>query len=134
MRFVHALLAGLCLAVGCQSSAPPDSKQPRPTAAPNTKGGRLTSASDAAPATNAPVAVPMILPASGRIHSINLGLRFVVIDYTLGGMPALGSMLPVYRSQEKVGMVRLSGPERNGFVAGDIADGFLQIDDEVRIH
>lgn len=84
------------------------------------------------PSTNAPP--PIVLPASGRVHSVNIGERFVVIDYTLGGMPPLQSVLNVYRSNQKVGEIRLSGPERNGFVAGDIIDGFLQVDDEVRIY
>lgn len=83
--------------------------------------------------TNTTPPTPTILPASGRVHSINAGLRFVVIDYTLGGMPPLQSLLSVFRSNEKVGEIRLTGPERNGFVAADILQGFLQIDDEVRL-
>jgi hypothetical protein len=134
MRLVHALLAALCLAAGCQSGDPSDAAAPRRADAPPTKGGRLVPTASGTVETNTPAAAPVLLPTSGRIHSINLGLRFVVIDYTLGGMPALGSQLAVYRSQEKVGMVRLSGPERNGFVAGDITEGFLQVDDEVRVH
>ena len=77
----------------------------------------------------------MVLPTSGRIHSVNTGLRFAVIDYTLGGMPDIGALLYVYRNNEKVGQIRLSGPEpRNGFITGDVVEGFIQIDDEVRIH
>jgi hypothetical protein len=84
--------------------------------------------------TNPPSADPIVLPASGRVEQVNLGQRFVVIDYTLGGMPALQSLVNVYRNDQKVGELRLSGPERNGFVAADIVDGFIQVDDEVRVY
>ena len=62
----------------------------------------------------------MVLPASGRIHRVNAGLRFVVIDYTLGGMPPMGSLVNVYRNNEKVG--QLQG-EPGGGAAVDDFDG-----------
>jgi hypothetical protein len=69
------------------------------------------------------------------VHTVNLGLRFIVVDYTLGGMPPMGSLLTVFRNNEKVAQVRLSGPEpRNGFVTADILEGYVQPDDEVRLH
>lgn len=138
MRFVHGVLAAVCLGMGCKTQEPKEGAAPPIKLTDrNTKGGGLESAGATPPAasTNSSNAIPVVLPTSGRIHSVNTGLRFVVIDYTLGGMPAMGSLLPVYRNNEKVGQIRLSGPEpRNGFVTGDVVDGFVQPDDEVRVH
>lgn len=140
MRFEHGILVALCLVAGCQSKAPKDSPdQPaRPaagSAAKGTKGGGLGPGNVSAPASNITSSATVVLPASGRVHSVNTGLRFVVIDYTLGGMPAMGSLLFVYRNNERVGQIKLSGPEpRNGFVTGDVVEGFIQPDDEVRVH
>ncbi len=141
MRFDSGIAGGLAVLLvsvsvsvaltGCRSSADPD----RPaTAGPvSTKGGGLLRpATTPAEATNAAPAVATVLPASGRVHSLNPGLRFLVADYTLGGMPPLHSRLGVYRNNEKIGEIRLSGPERNGFVAADIVEGILQVGDEIR--
>ncbi len=137
MRLIHVALTAFVIAVlaGCRSpdsSGRPDGQSTRTGPGPAKKGGRSqqpgsTDAGDAA-------TTAIVLPTSGRVHKVNQGLRFVVIDYTLGGMPPLDSILSVYRAGEKVGEVRLSGPERNGFVAADIVEGFLQVEDEVRIH
>jgi hypothetical protein len=131
-----ALSLGLA---GCQSpdAADPGSpdKSPSAPAAPRTaKGGNLgPGPSPAANPTNRTPAT-VVLPASARVHAVNPGLRFVVLDYTLGGVPPLQSQLSVYRNGEKVGELRLSGPERNGFIAADVTEGFVQVDDEVRLH
>lgn len=137
MRFIHALLTVACLLAGCHTKDAPDDAKPAAMPAPRSaRGGGLGPAPvPAATATNATSAVPVVLPASGRVHLVNAGLRFVVIDYTLGGMPTMGSLLRVYRGNEQVGQIRLSGPEpRNGFVTGDIVEGILQVDDEVRLN
>lgn len=129
---VAVAVAGPIGLTGCRSSA--DADRP-PTAGPvSTKGGGLLRPPTApSEATNAVPATETVLPASGRVHSLNPGLRFLVADYTLGGMPPLHSRLGVYRNNEKIGEIRLSGPERNGFVAADILEGVLQIGDEIRV-
>ncbi len=131
------MLVGLTLVTGCQSKDAADpTKAGSAPAARSTKGGGLANLNPPPPApTNSAAGIPVVLPTSGRIHSVNTGLRFAVIDYTLGGMPDIGALLYVYRNNEKVGQIRLSGPEpRNGFITGDVVEGFIQIDDEVRIH
>lgn len=141
-RRAHGWLAILSLSLavlGCQTRDPADPNAEPPARLPerNTKGGGLGPSTPIPPptSTNTTSAVPTVLPTSGRIHSVNTGLRFVVIDYTLGGMPAMGSRLNVYRNNEKVGEIRLSGPEpRNGFVTADVVEGYLQPEDEVRVH
>lgn len=118
---------------GCKSQETPAEASSRkiPSTA---KGGGLGPETRVINATtNVANPAPVVLPASGRVHTVNAGLRFVVIDYTLGGIPPLQSLLDVFRGNERVGQVRLSGPERNGFVAADVTDGFLQVGDEVRL-
>lgn len=131
-----ALLLALATVVGCQTpERGPETGTgtgTRTLPASGKGGGLGPTFPEAAPATNTPPAT-VILPASGKIHSVNAGLKFVVIDYTLGGMPPLQSVLGVYRGSEKIGQLRLSGPERNGFVAADVLEGFLQPGDEVRL-
>ena len=132
MRVGVFAVALVLMGAGCRSTERPEgAARPDPE---TTKGGWTSDAArETPPATNAASAA-VVLPASGRVHSVNAGRRFVVIDYTLGGMPELQSVLGVYRSGQKVGEVRLSGPERNGFVAADVVDGYLQVDDEVRVY
>jgi len=130
----------MLLLAGCSSPNPASTERERERPSVNTtptKGGGLlieSSSENSASKTNQAENATLVLPTSGRIHSINPGLQFVVVDYTLGGMPPFQSLLPVYRGDQKVGQVRLTGPERNGFVAADVVEGILQNDDEVRIH
>jgi len=130
------LLVIASLGNGCSS---PDSSHPERTSLPSqpSKGGRLVQTAppaDPVGRTNTAATDPLVLPTSGRIHSVNPGLQFVVVDYTIGGAPPMQSLVPVYRGNQKVGQLRLTGPERNGFVAADVVEGILQVDDEVRIH
>lgn len=131
-----AVILMVVLGGGC-SSPDPNSQDRASVPTQSSKGGRLvTSAAPADPLgrTNAAATDPLVLPTSGRIHSVNPGLQFVVVDYTIGGAPPMQSLVPVYRGNQKIGQLRLTGPERNGFVAADVVEGIVQIDDEVRIH
>ncbi len=129
-------VAALFLHAGCSSPDPTSRERPANTVIASKGGGLITVAPPADPParTNRAETDPLILPTSGRIHSVHPGLQFVVVDYTLGGIPSFQSLLPVYRGDQKVGQIRLTGPERNGFVAADVDEGLLQVDDEVRIH
>jgi hypothetical protein len=123
----------LIILSGCKSQEAP-SNDPSRMVPSTAKGGGLGPEARVASATTNPASPStVVLPASGRVHTVNAGLRFVVIDYTLGGIPPLQSILDVFRGNERVGQVRLTGPERNGFVAADVTDGFIQVGDEVRL-
>lgn len=133
MRAFLGLLAALPVLAGCQSSEPSDPV--RTQVSPGKTSGLTTVSPPATPAgpTNRAEPAPVLLPTSGRIHSVDDRAHFVVIDYTLGGLPPPQSQLSVYRNGEKVGTLRLSGPAMHGFATADIEDGFVQVDDEVRI-
>jgi hypothetical protein len=87
----------------------------------------------AAAGTNAVRTVPGLAPLAGRVHSVNLGLKFVVIDYSLGGVPKDGDRVSVWRQGQRVAELRVSGAPRHGFVAADILSGSVQRGDAVRL-
>ena len=68
----------------------------------------------------------------GRIAFVNPSLRFVVMDFPIRRMPAREQRLNVYRSGQKVGEIKVTGPAQDTTIAGDISAGEAQIDDEVR--
>jgi hypothetical protein len=68
---------------------------------------------------------------SGKVASVNPTLRFVVMDFPLQRMPALDQRLNVYRSGQKVGEVKVTGPSLDTTIAGDILTGEAQIGDVV---
>ncbi|MFN0069471.1 MAG: hypothetical protein ACKVYV_17775 [Limisphaerales bacterium] len=82
--------------------------------------------------TNAVRTVPGLPPIPGRVHSVNPGLKFAVIDYSLGGTPAEGDRLAAWRGGQKVAELRVSGQGRGGYLAADIVSGAVEPGDEVR--
>jgi len=68
----------------------------------------------------------------GKVIHANPQLRFVVMDFPLRRMPALEQRLNVYRENQKVGEVKVSGPTRDTTIAGDVMVGEARVDDEVR--
>lgn len=65
----------------------------------------------------------------GRIATINSPGQFAVLDFNVGRIPPLKSELNVYRGNEIVGVVRLTGPARDNLVAADILNGELVVGD-----
>jgi hypothetical protein len=88
-----------------------------------------------APPPSRPPAAPTVTPVyvpKGRIASVNRDLRFVVVDFALHALPPLGKRLSVYRTGQKVGEVRISGPSQSSNIAADLTAGEAQVGDEVR--
>ncbi len=69
----------------------------------------------------------------GRVVSVNASLRFVVIDFGLGRMPSVGTRWGVYRGGLKVGEVKITGPQEETNIVGDITSGDARSEDEVRL-
>ena len=122
------LTIGFC---GCGSPAkPPIDAQPGRTPATatrpdkrKTQARRSQAAQPIVTAVNAPL---------GRVVSVNVNLRFVVIDFGLGRMPANDDRLSVFRKGLKVGEVKISGPQQDNNTIGDITNGEARPGDEVR--
>jgi hypothetical protein len=65
----------------------------------------------------------------GRIATVNPQGQFVVVDFNVGTIPPLQTSMNVYRKNEVVGVIRLSGPVRENLVAGDIVSGEAAVGD-----
>ncbi len=63
---------------------------------------------------------------------VNAQGRFVVISFPPGPVPPAQEHLNVYRNSQKVGEVKVTGPQRESDTVADIISGDLQINDEVR--
>jgi hypothetical protein len=73
-----------------------------------------------------------LLPPAGKVFSVNSQLRFVVLNFSVGGMPAIDQRLNVYRGAQKVAELKVSGPQRGDSIIADITAGSVQAGDEAR--
>jgi len=69
---------------------------------------------------------------NGRVASVNAGLRFVVLTFPVGQIPTADAHLNVYRNGNKVGELKVTGPQRDDNTVADIISGDAQKGDEVR--
>ena len=81
--------------------------------------------------TNAPVVRPSSVLV-GRIDSINVKVRYVIVSFPIGLLPAVGSQLDVYRDGLKVAELKATPPQENNLTAADIIAGECRMGDEVR--
>ena len=92
-------------------------------------------AGSGSPSAQIAPAEPVILPddsAQGRIVTVNVPLRYVVIDFDIRHSPPLDQRLSVYREGLKVGEVKVTGPIMGNAAAGDIVAGQAAVGDRVR--
>jgi hypothetical protein len=85
--------------------------------------------------TNALGGKVIVTPAdglNGKISSANLNLRFVVVTFPIGQMPAPNQHLYVYRDGLKIGELNVTGPQRADSTVADIVTGEAQLGDQVR--
>ncbi len=114
---------------GTTSSAKP--KRAAPTKAakkPPTSPDRTSSLT----VTNGNQVITLANPVMGKVVSANSVSRFVVLDYSLSRLPALGDRLSIYRQGLKVGEVQVSGPVMNNNVVADLLKGDAQAGDDAR--
>ncbi len=117
MLFLGLLLSGLvtgCASAHRQSSATNQTGKKEPTR--DSKSGKM-------------LPINMI---KGRVAFVNSGARFAVIDFYASGMPENGQQLAVFRNDQKVGEIKISGPNRDHNTVGDIVAGEAQVGDLVR--
>jgi hypothetical protein len=68
----------------------------------------------------------------GKIVSVNGSLRFAVVNFPVGRMAAVEQQMNVYRQGEKVGEVKVTGPQQDDNIIADVTAGDAQVGDEVR--
>ena len=69
---------------------------------------------------------------AGKVVLVNDALRFVVVDFSVGRKPAPGQHLSVYRKEQKIGEVKVSGQARDVNFAADLVAGEARLGDDVR--
>lgn len=69
---------------------------------------------------------------AGRVVTVNNTARFVVLNYPFGFLPSIDQRLNVYRQGQKVGQLKVSGPQQDTNTAADLLTGEVQIGDEAR--
>ena len=104
------MLAAIALAVGCASAPKPN----RPAAALK------------------PVIITPDLALAGKVVSVNVVGRFVVLGLTNGEFPKLQQTLFLYRAGLKVGEVRVTGPQSENNTVADLISGEAKVGDAVR--
>ncbi len=68
----------------------------------------------------------------GKVVRVNTPARFVVMSFPIGHLPALEQTLSVYRLGLKTGEIKVTGPQLDDKVVGDVVAGEVQPGDEVR--
>jgi hypothetical protein len=147
MRYLAFMIISAWCVAGCASRRPSESEiqKPRPAAPtppkPATKSVQTHPPTPPAPnatlqlfsVTNQGAIVTLTQTPNGKIAAVNLALRFVVVDFSLGPMPGLDQRMTVYRQGLRVGELKITGPERNGNTAADLIAGEAQTGDDVRL-
>ena len=59
-------------------------------------------------------------------------IRCVVLNFPLGRMAVVEQHLGVYRQGQKVGEVKVTGPQREDNIVADLVAGEAQVGDETR--
>ena len=134
MRLIWAALLAGILGLGCQQTKPRGASPAGP-ANPKHETPAVRPGVVSAPVPARTVPGPRVTPInelSGKVAAVNPVLRFVVIDFYLSQLPQIGQLMSVYRQGQKVGEVKISGPEQNRNIAADITTGDARVGDDVR--
>ena len=114
------------------SSTPSPKPQPAPkkAAAPKT----VATFPDAGLAGSEPGKVTIVPDTGlmGKVASVNASLHFVVLNFPVGRMAAIEQSLAIYRQGQKIGEVKVTGPQQDDNIIADITSGEAETGDEVR--
>jgi hypothetical protein len=95
-----------------------------------------TSSSGHTVSTNTPANSGLIVTPeeglNGTVAWVNTELRFVVVTFPIGQLPAQGQRLNVYRGGLKLGEVKVNGPQQDDSVVADVVAGEAGQGDTVR--
>ncbi len=116
----RATLLGWLVVGGC-------ARQPGPSPAASPAGAPGTPS-----ATEHQPAVTPERGLNGKVSWVNSNLRFVVLTFPVGQMPAVDRRLSIYRHDLKVGEVKVCGPRNQDSIVADIVAGEAAAGDSVR--
>jgi hypothetical protein len=131
MRLLVLSLTFLLLATGCQRSGL--SVPPGLDHDPVWTGEDGNTSGDSSDATSGdPTIIPVVNAPIGQVASVHAALRFVILDFPLHPMPQVDRRLFIYREQQKVGVVKVTGPSHGRTIAADLIEGEAKSGDQVR--
>lgn len=84
---------------------------------------------------SAPAGKPIVKPSDelvGKVVSFNAIGRFAVLNFPVTRMPAIGQTMFLYRDGLKVGEIKITGPQKDDNIVGDLITGEGKNGDEVR--
>ena len=88
--------------------------------------------------TNRPSSTALIVTPEaglqGKVMRTNPAGKFVVLNFPVGHLPSLEQRLSVYRLGLKVGEVKVTGPQLDDNIVGDVVAGEAAVGDVVRDH
>src|SRR3954470_5797919 len=84
-----------------------------------------------AASTNAPITKASSVLV-GRVDSVNMKGRYVIISFPIGALPLVGLPVDAYREGLKVAELKITPPQQNNLTAADIVAGEVRVGDEVR--
>ncbi|MEO8425927.1 MAG: hypothetical protein ABI651_02325 [Verrucomicrobiota bacterium] len=122
MRLVISLLITSLTLAGCATKGSKSTNETKKKATPLPKARAANQKSNLAPT----------LQLTGKVASVNSELRFVVLEFSVGDMPGINQRLGVYRASQKVGQVKVTGPQSDTNIVADIVEGEAHVGDEVR--
>jgi hypothetical protein len=124
MRKIITLCALVALHCGCHSTKKNEAAAP-------TAPKKKVSAATAPGPSDRPTVRP-VQAVIGRVIGVRDNLRFVVVDFGASKMPKLDQQLTVYRLDQKVAELKVSGPYLGTTVAADVTAGEAREGDLVR--
>jgi hypothetical protein len=80
---------------------------------------------------SAPIVTPDLRPV-GRVAMVNMEGRFVVLSFPPGPVPQAGQRLNVNHGGLKIGVVQVTGPQRDYDTVGDLIEGEANVGDEAK--
>jgi len=122
--FCPAILLGALVLSGCARDQATSAFDPAYSGA---DAGAAT-----APASDSQLIVTPDEGLNGKVSSVNLDKRFVVLTFPVGQMPAVNLQLNLYRGGLKVGVVNVTGPQREDSIVADIVTGEASLGDDAR--
>jgi hypothetical protein len=110
-----------------RNAAPP----PQTESAPVKTAAKRPASTGAKPEQSKVTIVPDTT-LQGKIVSVNGSLRFVVVNFPVGRMAAVEQQMTVYRQGQKVGDLKVTGPQQDDNIIADLTAGNAEVGDEVR--
>ncbi|HNV00353.1 MAG: hypothetical protein KA191_06420 [Verrucomicrobia bacterium] len=125
----------ILLLTGCVPTAPSYRPQPPIEAVTNAVAGPSQSGATRPAPGPAPTRYPIVTVIErsiGKVTGVNTQAMFVVVDFGFNPLPRPEQRLTVFRTNQAVGTVRMTGAPNGSFMAGDIMSGEARTGDEVR--